>query len=607
VLRVINPEGWRPDGVLSRWWLPDEPENAVIYWGDDHRHQGRARAMAELGARGEIHHITLNSGRILSKPKTASHWTDGEMTVFAAILLTVQARLDMGLVFIDREDLDHEQVLEIEARLSIVRWRQKDTPRPPYQFLCLPSRFPFEVEGPRPIEFRAADDSAEFTGFAAGTAVVLWGLGAAREQGLEALFRLQVHLLSEGVLGFTNYVPRAADWSKRIGRCRWQPTQRDNMREHDRLMLPRQVRVTNPNEWSIRSKLLAEYGPNPGSALSGDIQLSWAARASYHRLRIDDEDDVDSYDNVEPVNSPLYLRALLETARVNPNLLITGRALSEAQATELAAYDYQVVPSGSMLSGWGMGDFFAPEDVWRFAYPADWLFPSLVKPVDLRLRVDSLNDAATNLAPATAEAWGERIPNFAWAWVGGVTPPRKIGQAFGVGSVVTVADWTVFADNRQAAGDPMGHGVALALRLNATEPGSTEWEALKEALAEFEHEYGQQPDPANPLATHRLGTMFVDDSHSTVAFVPRDAVLFSEFRWLDSTEEAYDYALGAVPPAAYRPGMFLLGEPMDHNDRGQGLYIAHARIPLGGDTYRYVVGSRPITVQDFRVMPSAAV
>jgi hypothetical protein len=73
-----------------------------------------------------------------------------------------------------------------------------------------------------------------------------------------------------------------------------------------------------------------------------------------------------------------------------------------------------------------------------------------------------------------------------------------------------------------------------------------------------------------------------------------------EFAWLPSTEEAFNDSLGAVPPAAERGGfrMFLLGEPMVHNDHGRPVYRAH-RTQAG----KYYVGNRYITIAEFHDLP----
>ena len=71
------------------------------------------------------------------------------------------------------------------------------------------------------------------------------------------------------------------------------------------------------------------------------------------------------------------------------------------------------------------------------------------------------------------------------------------------------------------------------------------------------------------------------------------------FTWLESTMERFDEKLNIVPTAAIRRlerGLiFLMGDPMNHDDRGNGLYQVHRHNASTG----YQVGSRPITGAEF--------
>jgi hypothetical protein len=73
----------------------------------------------------------------------------------------------------------------------------------------------------------------------------------------------------------------------------------------------------------------------------------------------------------------------------------------------------------------------------------------------------------------------------------------------------------------------------------------------------------------------------------------------TDFTWLPSTEDAYHNSLEVLPPAAMRAGMFLLGEAMDHDDRGNGYYRAHRHDRTTGT---FFVGSRPITGTEFKAL-----
>ena len=66
--------------------------------------------------------------------------------------------------------------------------------------------------------------------------------------------------------------------------------------------------------------------------------------------------------------------------------------------------------------------------------------------------------------------------------------------------------------------------------------------------------------------------------------------------WSPITEEVYWDAMDALPPAAYRPDGFLLGEPYDHHAlTGQPRYDAYKQAE--GDYYH---ASRPLTVAEFK-------
>jgi len=47
--------------------------------------------------------------------------------------------------------------------------------------------------------------------------------------------------------------------------------------------------------------------------------------------------------------------------------------------------------------------------------------------------------------------------------------------------------------------------------------------------------------------------------------------------WEKTTEEAYEFALGAVPPESYLPGGFLLGEPYSSTPEGLTVWRAYVR------------------------------
>jgi len=68
--------------------------------------------------------------------------------------------------------------------------------------------------------------------------------------------------------------------------------------------------------------------------------------------------------------------------------------------------------------------------------------------------------------------------------------------------------------------------------------------------------------------------------------------------WEETTEERHDEMLGAVPPAAWHRGGFLVGEPWDHDAlTGQPRYQAFRQ-----SRGRFEVASRPMTVAEFKAL-----
>jgi hypothetical protein len=71
--------------------------------------------------------------------------------------------------------------------------------------------------------------------------------------------------------------------------------------------------------------------------------------------------------------------------------------------------------------------------------------------------------------------------------------------------------------------------------------------------------------------------------------------------WTDTTAERYDEMLGCVPPAFWRAGLFLVGEPMDHHAlSGAPRFSAFRQIGS-----RYFESSRPITIREAKSILSA--
>jgi hypothetical protein len=71
--------------------------------------------------------------------------------------------------------------------------------------------------------------------------------------------------------------------------------------------------------------------------------------------------------------------------------------------------------------------------------------------------------------------------------------------------------------------------------------------------------------------------------------------------WTETTAEQYDEMLGCVPPAFWRAGLFLVGEPMDHHAlSGAPRFSAFRQIGS-----RYFESSRPITIREAKSILSA--
>ena len=64
--------------------------------------------------------------------------------------------------------------------------------------------------------------------------------------------------------------------------------------------------------------------------------------------------------------------------------------------------------------------------------------------------------------------------------------------------------------------------------------------------------------------------------------------------WIKITEERYDEMLGMLRPAAMTGYGFLVGEPSDHNERGQPRFKAF--VQLGGQFFE---SQQPLTRQEF--------
>lgn len=66
--------------------------------------------------------------------------------------------------------------------------------------------------------------------------------------------------------------------------------------------------------------------------------------------------------------------------------------------------------------------------------------------------------------------------------------------------------------------------------------------------------------------------------------------------WETATEEEYNDMIGVLPPAAYEPGAFLVGEPADHEaDSGSPRYQAYRHRGL-----LFERSNRPLTRAEFR-------
>lgn len=79
----------------------------------------------------------------------------------------------------------------------------------------------------------------------------------------------------------------------------------------------------------------------------------------------------------------------------------------------------------------------------------------------------------------------------------------------------------------------------------------------------------------------------------TAAAIARQS---SPIVWLSTTADRYDEMLNVLPPAMWRGGAFLVGEPMDHDvATGRARYSAYWQ--RGG---AYFEASRPITVAEMR-------
>lgn len=72
-------------------------------------------------------------------------------------------------------------------------------------------------------------------------------------------------------------------------------------------------------------------------------------------------------------------------------------------------------------------------------------------------------------------------------------------------------------------------------------------------------------------------------------------------RWEPSTYAKYREMLEVLPPAFWRWGLFLVGEPYDHDfATGQPRFQAYRKRGSDSCGYRYYVSSRPITVMEAR-------
>jgi hypothetical protein len=52
--------------------------------------------------------------------------------------------------------------------------------------------------------------------------------------------------------------------------------------------------------------------------------------------------------------------------------------------------------------------------------------------------------------------------------------------------------------------------------------------------------------------------------------------------WVSCSQDDYDFAIGAVPPIDMTAGGFIMGEPYDHNDKGEGVYAVFRTVWANG-------------------------
>lgn len=64
--------------------------------------------------------------------------------------------------------------------------------------------------------------------------------------------------------------------------------------------------------------------------------------------------------------------------------------------------------------------------------------------------------------------------------------------------------------------------------------------------------------------------------------------------WKRTTEAKYEEMLGVLPPAHQVYGGFLVGEAVDHNDKGEPRFRAYAK-----DNGAYFVSDEPMTIAEF--------
>jgi len=66
--------------------------------------------------------------------------------------------------------------------------------------------------------------------------------------------------------------------------------------------------------------------------------------------------------------------------------------------------------------------------------------------------------------------------------------------------------------------------------------------------------------------------------------------------WTRSTEDAFWYALGSVPPTYRAYGGFISGEPYDHDAQGQPRFHAYMERPEGV----FWKSTAPVTLAEFK-------